>query len=299
MLKNVASQKLVVYAYDSTTGLPETGDAANLTAYESLDYGAVTILTDTSATEMSSSNAAGYYLFDLTQAETNANTILFSAKSSTANIVVVGVPARCDTVVQLADGVAHGGTLGSSTATLALSRCSIVSQSSNTSALTVTGNGTGNGGHFTSGAGATSDGLRLVAGSTNGSGLACVGAGTGHGAALSAGADGNGLRVIGGGTTGYGVNITSSASGYPALVAIAGASVGAYIQGSDYGIRAIGGTAGILAQGNYGALFQATVAAGAGLYCLGNTTGSGALFQGGATGNGATYQAGATSWWTW
>lgn len=93
MFKNVASQKAIVFAFDSTTNLPKTGDAANLTAYVSKDYGTVTVLGDTSATEMDATNAKGYYLFDLTQAETNADTLLFSAKSSTANIVVVGAPA--------------------------------------------------------------------------------------------------------------------------------------------------------------------------------------------------------------
>ena len=93
MLKNVAGQKLIVFAFDSTTNLPKTGDAANITAYVSKDFGTVTVLGDTSAAEMDATNAKGYYLFDLTQAETNADTLLFSAKSSTANIVVVGAPA--------------------------------------------------------------------------------------------------------------------------------------------------------------------------------------------------------------
>lgn len=93
MFKNVASQKLIVFAFDSTTNLPKTGDAANLTAYVSKDFGSVTVLGDTSATEMDSTNAKGYYLFDLTQAETNADALLFSAKSSTSNIVVIGAPA--------------------------------------------------------------------------------------------------------------------------------------------------------------------------------------------------------------
>lgn len=93
MQKNVASQKLVVYAYDSTTNLPKTGDAANLTAYVSKDFGAVTILGDTSATEMDATNAKGFYLFDLTQGETNADTLVFTCKSATANIVVLANPA--------------------------------------------------------------------------------------------------------------------------------------------------------------------------------------------------------------
>lgn len=93
MFKNVASQKLIVFAFDATTNLPKTGDSANITAYVSKDYGAVTVLGDTSATEMDSTNAKGYYLFDLTQSETNGDVLLFSAKSSTANISVIGVPA--------------------------------------------------------------------------------------------------------------------------------------------------------------------------------------------------------------
>lgn len=93
MQKNVASQKLIVFAFTSTTNVEKTGDAANITAYVSKDYGSVTVLGDTSATEMDATNAKGYYLFDLAQAETNADTLLFSAKSSTANIVVVGAPA--------------------------------------------------------------------------------------------------------------------------------------------------------------------------------------------------------------
>lgn len=93
MFKNVASQKLMVFAFDATSNLPKTGDAANITAYVSKDYGAVTVLADTSATEMEATNGKGYYLFDLAQAETNADTLLFSAKSGTANIVVIGAPA--------------------------------------------------------------------------------------------------------------------------------------------------------------------------------------------------------------
>lgn len=90
MFKNVAGQKIKLFAFIPSTGLARTGDAANLTAYVSKDNGAVTALTDTSATEMSATNAPGWYLFDLTQAETDANDLLFSGKSSTADTAVVG-----------------------------------------------------------------------------------------------------------------------------------------------------------------------------------------------------------------
>lgn len=100
----------MVYAFDSTTNLPKTGDAANITAYVSKDWGTVTVLGDTSATEMDATNAKGFYLFDATQAETNAEVLMVSAKSSTANIVVIGAPAVIFTLPTT--GVLAPATLG-------------------------------------------------------------------------------------------------------------------------------------------------------------------------------------------
>lgn len=97
LYKNTASQKAYFYAYDYSTGAPKTGDAGNITAYVAKDYGSATILGDTSATEVDSTNAKGYYVFDLTQSETNADVILFTAKSSTANVNVLGAPATVGT----------------------------------------------------------------------------------------------------------------------------------------------------------------------------------------------------------
>lgn len=92
MLKNTAT-KIWVYCYDSTTNLPKTGDAANLTGYYSLDFGTRTVLTDTSATEHDSTNAKGWYWFDVAQAETNGDVVSYSCKSSTSNVVCLAVPA--------------------------------------------------------------------------------------------------------------------------------------------------------------------------------------------------------------
>jgi hypothetical protein len=89
MFKNVAT-KIALFAFDTTTGAAKTGDAANITAYVSKDYGSVTVLADTSATEMDATNAKGWYLFDVAQGETNADALLFTAKSTTANIAIVG-----------------------------------------------------------------------------------------------------------------------------------------------------------------------------------------------------------------
>ena len=92
MFKNTAAS-FMVFAFDTTTNTAKTGDAANITAYVSKDYGAVTVLGDTTATEMDATNAKGYYLFAAAQAETNADCLMVSGKSSTANIAVVGAPA--------------------------------------------------------------------------------------------------------------------------------------------------------------------------------------------------------------
>lgn len=91
MFKNVASQKITFLVIDTATNVPKTGDSANLTAYVSKDDGAVTVLGDASATELDATNAPGLYSFDLTQAETNADKLLFSGKSSTSGIRVVPV----------------------------------------------------------------------------------------------------------------------------------------------------------------------------------------------------------------
>lgn len=90
MFKNVAGQTVEFFVFDYTTGAPKTGDAANLTKYLSKDDGTLTALTDTSAAEISSTNAPGWYRCDVSQTESNANKLLFTGKSSTSNVAVVG-----------------------------------------------------------------------------------------------------------------------------------------------------------------------------------------------------------------
>ncbi len=90
MFKNVASQKFSLFMFDVTTGLGKTGDSANITGYVAKDGGTLTALTTATATEISSTNAPGWYLFSLAQAETNADMLLLSAKSTTSNVACAG-----------------------------------------------------------------------------------------------------------------------------------------------------------------------------------------------------------------
>jgi hypothetical protein len=85
LFKNVAGQKIHIYAYNSATGAAKTGDAANITAYVSLD-GTANAIDDTNPSEVDATNMPGIYVFDLTQAETNCNAFALYAKSTTSDI---------------------------------------------------------------------------------------------------------------------------------------------------------------------------------------------------------------------
>lgn len=84
--KNVSSQKIAVFAYDTANDTPKTGDAANITAQISLDGAATAATNDTNPTELDATDAPGIYLFNMTQAETNADLIILSAVSATSDI---------------------------------------------------------------------------------------------------------------------------------------------------------------------------------------------------------------------
>lgn len=88
--RNVNGQKWLVFAFDRTTNVPKTGDAANITAKIRKDYAAATATNDTNPDEIED----GYYEFTLTQAETSATVMDILPESSTANIQVIGVPGR-------------------------------------------------------------------------------------------------------------------------------------------------------------------------------------------------------------
>ncbi len=92
--KNVSGQKWLVFAFDRTDNTPKTGDAANITAKIRKDSAAAAGTNDTNPTEIED----GYYEFDLTQAETNADVLDLLPESSTADIQVVACPARVFTV---------------------------------------------------------------------------------------------------------------------------------------------------------------------------------------------------------
>ena len=89
MFKNVASQKWIVFAFDETDNTAVTGDAAQITGNLRIDGAAANAIDDTNPTELED----GYYIFDITQAETNGDYILIAPASSTGDVQVIGCPA--------------------------------------------------------------------------------------------------------------------------------------------------------------------------------------------------------------
>ncbi len=91
MLKNTASQKVTLVAYDSATGKKKTGDAGNITFYYNGDDGGVTVFSTSSGhpAEDDATNSPGTYTLAVTQGETNYNKIMFSGKSTTSGIEIV------------------------------------------------------------------------------------------------------------------------------------------------------------------------------------------------------------------
>jgi len=87
MQKNVAGQYVSLRAFNSSTGAPVTGDAANITFYVQKDNGSVTAIA-AAVTEVSATNMPGVYKALLTQADTNGDCVLICGKSSTSNVVI-------------------------------------------------------------------------------------------------------------------------------------------------------------------------------------------------------------------
>ena len=80
--KNVDSQKWVIFCFDDTDNSAKTGDAGNITANLRIDGAAANAIDDTNPTELED----GYYIFDITQAESNGENIVICPASSTGDV---------------------------------------------------------------------------------------------------------------------------------------------------------------------------------------------------------------------
>jgi hypothetical protein len=113
----------------------------------------------------------------------------------------------------------------------------ITQSASNTSALVITGNGTGHGIATTSGSGATGNGITATSAATNGHGVSYAGVGTGDGLRATGGATGRGIHAIGGATSGAGLRTEGTAGNANATEYVG--------QGSAAGLSVAGGATGV------------------------------------------------------
>lgn len=191
--------------------------------------------------------------------------------------------------VTLADGVAHGGTLGSSTATLALGNVNVTSQTANVAAFSLTGNGSGQGLNILGGNGALTAGMAITSNAgTAGYGLVISGVGARAGLQVLGGATGPAIGLNGGATSGDGINITTT-SGHGINVTASGTAkdalhlvgaAAATTNAGGHGISAIGGAASTSSGGTAGYGFNILGGAGA---ASTNGAGDGMVSTGGGT----------------
>jgi len=90
--KNIGSQKITVYAWDTANNVWKTGDAGNITAYISKDGGAAaSFASGANPTEIDATNMKGAYRFAPAQADTNCDNLEFVAQSATSDISIIPV----------------------------------------------------------------------------------------------------------------------------------------------------------------------------------------------------------------
>jgi hypothetical protein len=183
-----------------------------------------------------------------TQAETNYTAVVFTAYKTgciPVSQTVVTTSSATPGTVSLANTAQTVASL-TCTGSFTISDGLLVSRStSNTSAITATGNGTGHGISAASGSGATGDGIQATAASTAGNGMAIAGTGGGSGLRATGGGTGNGMRLLGGGTSGSGLRAEAQTSG-SGIVAIGAGTTQAGIsaQGgltTSAGLQLVGG----------------------------------------------------------
>lgn len=199
MFKNKNGQKLTFFAIDGTTGLPKTGDAANITIYVSIDDAAPVGLAGHPVTEVDSLAAKGDYVIAVTLTECDGYKLRFTGKSSTSNVwifpqTIYTIPSTFAQSPGTTGGLLICGTNSDFTVTnqvLFNDGFAVSCSTTNRSAFTLAGNGTGVG--LRSTGGATGRGVEFIGGATSGDAFYCSTT-AGHGFhVIAAGADKYGI----------------------------------------------------------------------------------------------------------
>lgn len=227
-------------AYYSHSGANATGIAITLANLASVNTGWVS----GGFTQLDVTNMPGWYRFDI------PNAVLATNKGRSVAIHLQGAAgmAPCPIEIELTgwdnqDSIRGGMTAfpnavagaagglvinGTNSGTIVIAALTIsgattltgnvsmaagltITQSvANSSAVAITGNGTGHGISVTSGSGATGNGINISTSATNGNGVSYSGSGTGDGLRASGGTTGRGIHALGGATSGGGFRAEGS-----------------------------------------------------------------------------------------
>lgn len=86
--RNISDQVIPIFAWDTSTGAPKTGDSSNITAYISKDGGSPVATSTTHPIEIGATDMPGIYVFPLTATETDCNLLVLVARSTTTNVQI-------------------------------------------------------------------------------------------------------------------------------------------------------------------------------------------------------------------
>lgn len=95
LMRNAASQKIAVVALD-VNNIAIDDAAANITAKISKDGGGMVATNDVNPAELSAADAPGVYLFDMTQAETDAGLVTLQAVTTSSGVHFAPVNIHTD-----------------------------------------------------------------------------------------------------------------------------------------------------------------------------------------------------------
>lgn len=96
-----------IYAYDSATGAPKTGDSANITPRLAKD-GTSAALTTTTVTELDATNFPGAYKVSISGTEADCDALVVGGKSSTSGVYIVPTVYQMERLPDAAPDAAGG-----------------------------------------------------------------------------------------------------------------------------------------------------------------------------------------------
>lgn len=188
--------------------------------------------------------AGGLFIAGSNAATTFASITCTGTFTISDGLVVSRSTTNTHAISATGNGTGSGVYISSGSGAIA-NAMTLESAATNGQGLYAAGRGLGSGISAISGFGATAHAIQAISYGTTGSGLRLYGNGTGHGLHASGGDTGTGMTLEGGGTSGAGMVITTTSGDGLSITPTAGNAITATANGtSKHGLVVTGGTAG-------------------------------------------------------